>query len=233
MTSLIQSGRFGGPLSVAAYRVLILADSPTYYWDCQETSGTTLADSGSGAAPLTLQGGSVPDPGGPSGHRCASGATLGATNTTPNANANTTAYTYEAWFAQSVADVDSAIIGNWTGSAFGSMIYIASTGAGANDLTLYHNGSSAVTGASIPADGSWHHFAVTWDGATQRLYKDGVDVFSVGRTGGLAAAQHLALGQYQSAAGTRALSAKVTHAAWYVNVALSAAKILSRATAFG
>lgn len=57
--------------------------------------------------------------------------------------------------------------------------------AGANALNNYWWGNDwELTGLSAnPKDGSWHHVAITWDGATQTLYVDGSSVGTSGRTG--------------------------------------------------
>jgi hypothetical protein len=39
-----------------SYDATVLADSPLSFWKCNESSGTTLADSGTGGNPLTLSG---------------------------------------------------------------------------------------------------------------------------------------------------------------------------------
>jgi hypothetical protein len=56
--------------------------------------------------------------------------------------------------------------------------------ASSNRIAFSVNGSS-IANAVAPAaqtDGAWHHYAGTWDGATVRLYVDGVEVASAAQT---------------------------------------------------
>ena len=66
-----------------------------------------------------------------------------------------------------------------TGFAF-DMGFVASRGYGIgvdssdNDVFGYYNGNLVHTGVDL--DTNWHHYALTYDGTTLRLYEDGVEV---------------------------------------------------------
>lgn len=54
---------------------------------------------------------------------------------------------------------------------------------------------------AIPGDGGWHHYAATYDGATVRLYLDGVEVSSGALAGGLyATADRVDVAEWSTAA---------------------------------
>ncbi len=211
-------------MDVSAYRRLVLADAPTYYWPCQEPSGSALRDFGSGAKDLTIGNGAV-SANGPNGHRCFAGTSAmnaAVSPGSPDAAANSTGFTLEAWFATTTAQVNTAIISNWEGGN-GALIYSTS----GSILRMYHNGSFTTLGTLI-ADGTWHHYATTWDGATQRGYIDGVETASAARTGGLGSAVRLSVGYYAFDGGTTWPNAAIAHAAWHVNSAVPAEALASR-----
>jgi hypothetical protein len=43
-------------MGAAAYATAVLADSPWGFWKCDESSGTTLADSSGNSRPMTISG---------------------------------------------------------------------------------------------------------------------------------------------------------------------------------
>lgn len=222
-------------MSTTSYRRMILADSPTHYWPCEDVSGT-ITDLGSNPVSLTVFTASATvtyqNPGPVAPITSLHSTLLGAGASGDNANLNTTNYSYEAWFRQTSTDTDFAIISNWASN--GMMLY----GSTANSLVAYHNGAQGVTGASIPTDGSWHHYAVTWDiadaTAKLRVYKDGVQVYGGSPSGtgtATGSATALNLGYYQSDNARRALNASVCHAAMYQNVTLAESKFAQRVDA--
>ena len=59
------------------------------------------------------------------------------------------------------------IVGVFNGSSSGWLIY-----QNGNNLEVYMNGSTMITGTRPSAD-AWHHIAMTRDGTTLRLFVDG------------------------------------------------------------
>lgn len=210
----------GVTVGVSHYINLLLEDAPTYYWPCQEPAGATvLRNIGSGTGNLIIDSGATGNTSGPITHRC-HGPNAIATNTTPNANANTTAYTLEGWMASSGAVSDRAVVANWAGP--GTMMYITSTA-----ITIYHNSSFLATGYAIPTDGSWHHYALTWDGATQKFYSDGALHTTRSVSGALGSAVRLGIGDYRGG-GANTTNSRLAHCAWYVNSCLAPDRIARR-----
>lgn len=78
------------------------------------------------------------------------------------------AYTLEAVARRVGANgTDGTLISDWGGAGAAGAMLINVSGT----MTAYHGGDSLAIGT---VDTSWHSWAVTWDGTTQRVYVDGV-----------------------------------------------------------
>jgi hypothetical protein len=214
----------------AAWRSLIeetyLADSPIAYYPLGEAEGSTMAAdvSGTGAPSLALVGdsslpivfGQATGPGTDdlTAATFASGETLfaGMSATTPGA------MTVEAFI---LADTIPPGAGN-------TLVNIVSCGdlaVGVEDNTgklLASTSTTSIASGSSICDGSTHHIAATWDGATLRIYLDGAELTNV------ASVDTPTTGDV--AVGDANFTGVIAHAAAYGDD-LSAARVLAHSTA--
>lgn len=101
----------------------------------------------------------------------AGGRSLVATFATPAALKGNKPFTVEAWVYKNVVADDGRGIFAWTANA---------TPAGdagkfcAGNPAGFHNNGKNLDWGTIPAPGAWHHLALTYDGATEKVYVDGV-----------------------------------------------------------
>jgi hypothetical protein len=173
------TARLAGKATVA-YEDAVLADSPLVYLRLNEASGSTSTDSSGNSRTFTID---VP-----------ASVTFGATGATSDGDdayqftGNTTTYANSAsWMDQSSFTVEvwykssSAASAQWIASRVGSfdsnyswsLLLISGT------LTGYINQSQSslnaidVTDTTTTNDGNWHHAAMTYNGTTLTLYRDG------------------------------------------------------------
>lgn len=160
------------------YASEVLADSPWGYWKCDETSGTSLADSSGNSRALTITGSptlnqSGPDTGVPSidwpssavTEHYASGTTLAPTTCTA-----------EAWvYLTATPTTQTPIMG--TAAAYGNntqriQMSIASTGK--VEWLIYQGGATAtaIASASALSLNTWHHVVCSIGAATQKIRID-------------------------------------------------------------
>jgi hypothetical protein len=104
---------------------------------------------------------------------------------------NTTAFTYEAWIKPSTNVSNFRAIINKGGSPNNAPgLYINNGGSGtAGVISAYYNIGGTqrqVNSTSTVNDNEWHHVATTYDGATLKVYIDGVLQNSLAATGALA-----------------------------------------------
>ena len=78
---------------------------------------------------------------------------------------------------QSATRNDVAVLGTWTGSDGGPMIWVDHL-ATHYRLTLGTNLSAYVDSGANPVAGQWQHLAATFDGTTARFYINGTEVAS-------------------------------------------------------
>ena len=157
----------------STYATTVLADGPVAYWRVGEASGTTAAD-GAGTNVGTYTGNYT---------LAQAGAIAGDTNSAvkfsgtghievPDAAAldrGAGPFSLELW-----AKRDDA-------GAYYQMLYSKGSQGNAyfyqNRFTFDDNASTRhIKESGVTTDTAWHHFVVTVDGTTRRLYKDGVDV---------------------------------------------------------
>ena len=161
--------------AAADYSSAVLADSPSAYWQLDESSGTTLADS-AGSYDLTLTGSyslNQPSLAGSSASVDFTGGHAAGANQGPDLSS--TDYTLEL-----VTKLDSTQ-SNWTGlisSGDAANNWAVQRNSGTGDLRVYHgNIQSTFTGEfSSIADDSSHHLVITYinSSKTVELWIDGV-----------------------------------------------------------
>jgi len=158
-----------------AYRDAVLADAPIGYWELQETSGTTAADS-AGANPGTYTGGYTLAGDGPGGGL--SVAFDGSTGyvTVPNHSSMNTnsAMAIEFWMKSSTAGAFDQVVNRGVLDTNGWAARINNDATGM--LVSFHGLTSVNAGplGFIPTDGRWHYIVGTYDGARIKAYRDGV-----------------------------------------------------------
>lgn len=162
-----------GILSALTYNSQVLTSAPWGYWPMGESSGTTLADISGNGRDASLfgtptlgqlgwpgEGTSVLFPGNVS-HYVFITSTSGLTSTDN--------FTWEALVAYTSGD--GAVVSRGAGASqqLHAMEIVNATSMGHFnwDSTYY------VTVPSVA--NAWHHMAITWNGATRRVYLDGVE----------------------------------------------------------
>jgi len=87
-----------------------------------------------------------------------------------------TGFTLEAWVQKQSATVkDVSVLGSWTGSNGGPMIWVDHL-AGHYQLTMNLGLSNYLDSGVTPTAGQWQNLAATFDGTTARFYIDGTEV---------------------------------------------------------
>ena len=164
-------------------------------WSPTETSGTTMTDSIGGVV-MTLQGDASLVAAQLHGHSCLRTATGvpgaidlvgGATTPVPS-----TAITAMCWVrtTSTVASLFGTVMSK-AATSYDTYGLYAHYGSGLADtpscqMSTTSNPSVAISASSaLLADHAWHHLAVTYDGATVKLYCDGTQIGSTSATGTL------------------------------------------------
>jgi hypothetical protein len=164
------------------YTDVVLQDGPDFYAHLDETTvGSTTVNSGTrgGTGTVNSPGSVVPGQPAP----ISTGGTswkitssyLSYTHPTVTA---TQLHTFEAWLKRDLANTDAsgeASLFYWNGNSRKAE-FLITPGTGAWRLNM---GSTSLTQrlagtATEFIDGNWHHIAYTYDGATARIYIDGV-----------------------------------------------------------
>lgn len=176
LSDVIVYDRRGNTPTTGFYKTIVETDLPLSYWRLDETTGTNAADQ-MGVNALTYTGGYTLNqtPGALTGSGDTDACVL--LNGSTGYLAGTTgqlqiasAITLEAWVNPSSNPAVSAIMGKHS-SGSGYDLYVA-TGT----VSFALNGT-VVAGGTLTV-GQWAHIVATWDGATMRVYVDGVQVAS-------------------------------------------------------
>ena len=197
------------------YSAVVRALEPTHFWPLQ---ANLLADVGTD---LTNAGTAPTFPAGPTiagtAYACADSAVL-SLRADGQSLITSDPVSMAGWYRADAWTSDRAIIGNWTGS--GAMLYISG-----GNIHTYVGGASLGTYAP-PAVGTWHHWALTWDKVTARVYLDGSQVASYAYSSTAGAPNKMAIGTYSTQAGMDAAAAFM---AWWSGRALTAAEVAALA----
>ena len=161
--------------------------------------GTALVDSSGNFRTATLLGG-----GWTSGGRYGGAISLNGTNGEVDPPALGTFYktgfSLEAWVYKQSSKVDAAVVGSWTSSQNGAMIWVDHI-SGHYRLALGGTFANYVDSGQTPAIGRWQHVAATYDGTTARIYIDGTLAASSTYTGSVGGSNTWRIGAYGSTAG--------------------------------
>ena len=111
-----------------------------------------------------------------------------------------TGFTLEAWVYRQTSKLDTGIVGSWSGSQGGPMIWIDHIN-GDYRLTLGSSLSTYLDSGQVAAVGRWQHVAATYDGSTARIYLDGTLAATSTFTGNVGDSNSWRIGAYGSAAG--------------------------------
>lgn len=174
----VGSGGGGDPPPPDSYADTVLADSPTSFWDMQDT-GSTAVDS-AGSADITLVG-VTPTTGGPAGNRCFDFDGSHKMDAPSDDPYQTTFWTVEAW-VKTTDSTWSALVSHQSGSGYNMFVHDTS---GVVRCSIFTNaGNTDRNSTTAVDDGVWHHCVMTDDGVNTRIYVDGVleDTTSEGGT---------------------------------------------------
>jgi lysophospholipase L1-like esterase len=178
-------GMFFMPVFVhAAYRDLIEADSPLYYWPMDESSGATSLSAAVGGTAINLTSATTGASGQVDGTAVEFNGTssFGATASTLNLTAHNKIVVEALFYTDAYDDTPRATwefssnVNNQT-TAF---LYVQNQGSGTNSANVLLKGNTGHTYAyySRPSAANWHHIVAVYDkGATSNevnLYVDGV-----------------------------------------------------------
>jgi hypothetical protein len=115
----------------------------------------------------------------------------------------TSAMTIEAWFKTSVAiTTESALVGKHVcgyGNGWFSGLNTNQSSASASAQWWVGQESSRIVGSKTLSDGGWHHVAGTWNGTTNRLYVDGVEVGSKSSSYTVTNTESISIGAHSTA----------------------------------
>jgi serine protease AprX len=157
----------------------VLADRPAGYWRLGESAGPTAADSSGNGHAGTYAGGVANGVPGATPDGAAGFDGLTGSVAVPGVDATSFAsgFTLEAWVKTDAPQVNRGIAGKWTYfNGGGILLWIDETGN--YSLVVTNSFSNYLFTSVAPVPGQWEHLVGTWDGATLRLYRNGVQIGS-------------------------------------------------------
>ena len=161
--------------------------------------GTTALDSSGNYRTASLLGASWSTAGRYAGAVSFSG-TANEVDPPPLGTFYKTGFTLEAWVYRQTSKLDTGIVGSWTSSQAGPMIWIDHIN-GDYRLTLGNSLSTYLDSGQPAAIGRWQHVAATYDGSTARIYLDGTLAATSTFTGNVGDSNSWRIGAYGSPAG--------------------------------
>ncbi|MFB9378399.1 LamG-like jellyroll fold domain-containing protein [Kineococcus gynurae] len=178
------SGRTPGagvPAPTDAYGAAVFASKPQSFWRLQETSGTSVKDSGpEGGNDATVFGGVTLGTAGAPGISGSTGATFdGQSGSGIGANdgqQGTNTYSMELWFS-TTTDRGGKLVGfggsqNWYSGAYDRHVFMQRDGS--LRFGAWTGQENLVTTSGSFNDGKWHHLVATQGADGMALYVDGV-----------------------------------------------------------
>jgi RHS repeat-associated protein len=168
------------PLSTpSSYAANVAYDSPSGYWRLDDPSGSTAVGDVSGMGNAgTISGGVTLGVAGSLANdndtAAAFDGTSGYVNVPDNSALFSTVLSVEAWVKANAWVAGGTIINRRTSGNVGGYIIEPANTSGQINFYVYAGGAwRAATSAALTV-GVWHHLVGTYDGATVRIYVDGV-----------------------------------------------------------
>ena len=166
------------PAFAATYSQTVLSDSPAAYYQFQETSGTTFADSTGNAHTGSLVGGYRLAQSGPVTGNGDQSVQLSygsaGYGTVPDATVfnSTTAWSLEAWINTTSPSIQQGILEKFSGSSGFALRLLGGT---VNFYVLSSSGTYQAVGQAAIVANAWYHVVATYDSvhATALLYVNG------------------------------------------------------------
>ena len=161
------------------YAANVALDNPLAYWRLDEPAGTTtVLDRSGNGDPGTISGGvTLGVPGGLGNDNDTAAAfdgTSGYINVPDNSSLFNTGLSVEAWVKATTWVAAGSIVNRRTSGNVGGYIIEPANTAGQINFYVYAGGSWRAATTPALAAGVWHHLVGTYDGATVRIYADGV-----------------------------------------------------------
>ena len=152
------------------------------YWNMDQTSGPTATDTSGNGFNATIGGTNSFGAGRYANGLTNTGGGVGASFTAGAGSAldftSSSRPSFTFWFKTSTPNQTTRFIEAVAGGGIGLEII------GGNLRIITFGGSTGNFGYTMPTDGNWHHYAITYDGANARLYVDGGLNTTIGFVGG-------------------------------------------------
>lgn len=172
------AGDFVLPSPLAAYAspgAAVASDTPLHFWQLQEASGSSAADTGGGTAAAAAFAGARTVAAGPWGDTATDFSASSVATVAHTADLNLTGdMTVECWCYLNAwtATGDGAVAGRGAASAWSWSLNATSAGA----TRWYHGTANYTTANAVLPVGRWFHWAAVRAGPQVTVYVDGVVV---------------------------------------------------------
>ena len=175
---------------MSVYTTAVLADSPVEAWFMDESSGTTVASSGSGNHSGTANGGAAVVSSVDGNARSFDGTDDYISAASVADFTAQTNYSVEAWFKIASGDTNGTdwrtIVRRDGTGAWLIRVAGSTSGITQGSVQTYINGKFISTGTTTFNDNNWHHVVVTRASSTYKLYVDGTEYTTTSGTAGSA-----------------------------------------------